>query len=161
MCVAEIKHAIDPYSGLLLRKGFGTVDQLTGHHARVDHNDRQPGCSIIENEALGPDRILDLARLALEKTPVDQDREARRCNINRISTGTKRGSREQTFPCMVAGAGRSDDCALTREDHTQQENDARTADDRSHGSLDQVCALIRFAFGAIGDRGTRRESLTE
>ena len=53
----------------------------------------KPGRPIIKNKTLGPNRVLDLGGLILEKTAIDQDRETRRCDIDRKSTSAKQSCR--------------------------------------------------------------------
>ena len=140
------QHTVSPHSGLLVRKGFSPVDQLTRHHACVNHNDRQPGCSIIENQTLGSNRILDLGRVVLEETPVDQDREICRCNINRTSTGTKRGCRSRR---LLYGSRRRPVRRLCASEETRL--NTRT----TLGRLIIICtgASSRFGIVPVGIRG--------
>jgi len=72
------QHTVGGNPGLFTGHFLGTVEQLPGYHAAIDNDDRQTRRAIVEHQAFREQRVVDLGRGVLEKTPVDQDREAAR-----------------------------------------------------------------------------------
>ena len=74
---------------------LGPVEQFPGHHAAIDDDDRQPRRAVVEDEAPGEQRVVDLGRAVLEEAAVDQDREGPGRHIDRGSPGAECQDRRQ------------------------------------------------------------------
>jgi hypothetical protein len=83
------QHAVRGNPRLFMGHLLGTVEQLPGHHAAIDNDDRQMRRAIVEHQAFREQRVVDLGRTVLEKSPVDQDREGPGRHVNRMSPGAK------------------------------------------------------------------------
>ncbi len=154
------QHPFGGNSGLLPGDGLGPVEQLAGHHAAIDHHDRQPRRAVVEDHASGPDRVVQPRGLGFQKSAVDDDREFPRRDLDR--GGAARNSR---FPPRVArppGPLRAGKRYEARKARITQHEDRRK--NTSHEILSIRCK--RCSFGRMASRlgppcrGDRRDRLT-
>ena len=69
------QHPVGGNAGFLACHRLGTIKQFPGHHAAIDNHDRQLDRAVVQDQAPGEERIIDLRRAALEEPSIHKNRE--------------------------------------------------------------------------------------
>ena len=90
---------------LCVRQFLGPVEELAGHHATVNHHDREPSASVVEDQAPGTDRIDQLLRAAFQEVAVDEHRKGLRADVDRRRARTEQVGPGRSAPTPAKSAG--------------------------------------------------------